>query len=177
MFSLLGSARLPDDDAFITYRFGARLAQEGTLRWNLAPLPDGLDDATRQLLERPVEGYTSFLSVLISAVFVFLRLDPLYAWKGLGILATLFASGTLVVGGSTFVGLKRPNHRAWVPLLLAGAPSGTSSHRAHALSGMETGLHGALLLGMTALTLHIVSSTSVPSRLFHILGSCFLLLG
>ncbi len=166
------------DDAFITYRFGARLAQEGTLRWNLAPLPDGLDDATRQLLERPVEGYTSFLSVLISAVFVFLRLDPLYAWKGLGILATLFASGTLVVGGSTFCRSQAPHtHRAWVPLLLAGLHLGHPLTALHAMSGMETGLHGALLLGMTALTLHIVSSTSVPSRLFHILAFGFLLLG
>ncbi len=166
------------DDAFITYRFGARLTQEGTLRWNLAPLPGGLDDATRQLLERPVEGYTSFLSVLISAVFVFLRLDPLCAWKGLGILATLLASGALVLGGSAFCRSLAPRaNRAWIPLLLAGVHLGHPLTALHAMSGMETGLHGALLLGMTALTLLIVSDTQPRAGYFRALALWFLLLG
>jgi hypothetical protein len=166
------------DDAFITYRFGARLAQEGTLRWNLAPLPDGLDAATRQLLEQPVEGYTSFLSVLISAVFVFLRLDPLCAWKGLGILATLFSSGALVVGGNAFCRTLAPRtNRAWIPLLLAGLHLGHPLTALHAMSGMETGLHGALLMGMTALTFLIISDTQPRTGYFRALAIGFLLLG
>ena len=166
------------DDAFITYRFGARLAQESTLRWNLAPLPDGLDAATRELLERPVEGYTSFLSVLISAIFILFRLDPLGAWKGLGILATLLASGAIVVGGNAFCRSLAPRaHRAWIPLLLAGVYLGHPLTALHALSGMETGLHGALLMGMTALVLLIVASREPDPKHFKILALGFLLLG
>lgn len=51
------------DDSFITYRYSKHLAEGAGIIWNLGENP-------------AVEGYTTFLWVIINAIFIFLGLDP-----------------------------------------------------------------------------------------------------
>lgn len=70
------------DDAFITYRYSKQLVEGNGLRWNA-----GAD---------PVEGYTSFLWVLVNAAGLLAGADPVLWSKILGGLAALAIVGVLV---------------------------------------------------------------------------------
>jgi hypothetical protein len=61
------------DDAFITYRYAANLADGHGITWNPG--------------EPPVEGYTNFLLVILLAPFIKLGLDPLRVTRILSLLA------------------------------------------------------------------------------------------
>ncbi len=107
------------DDSYITYRFGQRLAEYGNLNWNFGSA---------------VEGYTSFLSVLISALFIKLGFDPLLGFKILSLVlvvatACLFyqAAHIYTRGRSSLAALIFPALFLFNPLTWL-----------HAMSGMET---------------------------------------
>jgi len=65
------------EDSFISFRFAKNLAHGHGFVWNLG--------------EKPVEGYTNFLWVLISAVIIKARLDVLWLSQAIGIIASLLA--------------------------------------------------------------------------------------
>jgi hypothetical protein len=169
------------DDAFITYRFGDRLAHDATLRWNLASLPTGagLDPEALALLDRPVEGYTSFLAVLVSAAFIKLGLPPLICWKILGILLALATAAAAAWGAEALfrgLGGSKRGARA-MGLACAALYLAHPLVALHAMSGMETALFGFLLMGLTALALRIVFlPDGAPWRL-NLMAFGFLLLG
>ncbi|HUT24958.1 MAG TPA: hypothetical protein VM492_11495 [Sumerlaeia bacterium] len=166
------------DDAFITYRFGERLAHNGTLRWNLAPVPENAA-AAQQEAARPVEGYTSFLAVLISAVFGLLGFDPLVGWKILGLVLAATAAGAVLWGAQTLCNARSPSAgRAGVPFLVAALYLSVPAGAVHAMSGMETMLFAALLTALAAVALRIVYSPDGSARRWHYaLAVGFLLLG
>ena len=63
------------DDAFITFRYAQNLINNEGLVWNVS--------------EDPVEGYTSFLWVVINALFLYFHLDPVTFSKIISSLAAL----------------------------------------------------------------------------------------
>jgi hypothetical protein len=74
-------ARYVVDDSFITFRFGSNLLHGGRPAWNPG--------------EPPVEGYSNFLWMLLSAGSLALRLDPLAVARAVSALA-LGVSAALV---------------------------------------------------------------------------------
>ncbi|MBN1866934.1 hypothetical protein JW916_06545 [Candidatus Sumerlaeota bacterium] len=154
------------DDAFITYRFGARLAHFGTLRWNLGTAFE------------PVEGYTSLLAVLISAAFELVGVDPLSAWKAIGVLSV--AGGAAVAAWGT-AGMCH----AWLPLAgRCGLPEAVAAlvlvaplAAIHAMSGMETALFGFLLLALTALSIRFAIDEKGERWKGRVLAAGYLILG
>ncbi|MFP4379329.1 MAG: hypothetical protein ACLFUS_02410 [Candidatus Sumerlaeia bacterium] len=159
------------DDSYITYRFAWRLAKQGTLRWNM--------------LEAPVEGYTSFLSVLLSAPFIWLGIDPIEAWKYMGI-GFIFGGAALTVwGGRQFCRLYFPKGlRLGLPLFVGALWLMNPLNGIHAMSGMETALHAFLLTACAALAIYIFrrqketeETALLPMRLYIAPGIGFLLLG
>ncbi|MFW5870156.1 MAG: hypothetical protein ACOCVL_00680 [Candidatus Sumerlaeota bacterium] len=168
------------DDAFITYRFGQRLAERGTLRWNIGPLEryDHLDEATRQMLERPVEGYSSFLAVLLSAGLIKLGFHPLFSWKILGFLLTLFGAWAVGWGSRSWLRNRQTSSGmiCFVPMFLAALHLANPLTAMHAASGMETVLYVTILLALAALALH-VAAHSARGRTVWLFGVLGLLLG
>lgn len=63
------------DDSYITYRYARNLAEHGAILWN-----PGSD---------PVEGYTSFLWVILNALGIWISADPVLSSKILGSLCGL----------------------------------------------------------------------------------------
>lgn len=156
--------RLAIDDAYITYRFAWRLAHDGNLQWNRG--------------EAPVEGYTSFLAVVISAVFERAGIRPILAWKAMGIGLALGAAGFAAWGAAILLGrFLVPARRAGLPWLAAALWLANPVVAAHAMSGMETMLFAFLLTMTTALALRIALSPPPARRALLSLAVCFLLLG
>lgn len=108
-----------EDDAYITYRYAWNWASGNGLRFNLGG--------------QPVEGYSSFLWVAISALFERLGLD-VAVWTGLlGILA----GGSLLIGFYWLVRVRFELGRT--PAFLATALLGwTANFAAWSSGGMET---------------------------------------
>ncbi len=85
------------DDSFITYRYAKNLAQGFGITWNR--------------MEAPVEGYTTFLLVIILAPFIKAGMDPLLVTKalsvmsaiGIGVLCVLFAKRYFTENMSTAI--------------------------------------------------------------------------
>ena len=117
------------DDAYITLRYAKHLAGGQGLVWNLG--------------ERPVEGYSNFLYVLLGAASYRLGLDPIVVYKALGVVA-LAVSGWLMYRIA----------RQWVGPLPATAPVivFTSFYGPSwwAVSGLETLSYVALVLAAAA---------------------------
>ena len=115
------------EDAFISFRFAQHLADGHGLVWNIG--------------ERPVEGYTNFLWVVLCAGALRAGLDVVLVSQLLGILASVVTIvGTFVIA-HTVIGL--PRHLALLPALLLAL---AGPFAAWATSGMETSLFGMLLL-------------------------------
>ncbi|MFW5870706.1 MAG: hypothetical protein ACOCVL_03465 [Candidatus Sumerlaeota bacterium] len=168
------------DDAFITYRFGQRLAEQGTLRWNIRPLDrfDHLDDATRRMLERPVEGYSSFLAVLISAGFIKAGFSPLTAWKAFGFLLALLSTLAIALGARNWLKSRQASGAmvCFVPMFLAAFHLANPLTAMHAASGMETILYVTILLALAALSLQVAVDQG-RGRAVWFFGGLGLLLG
>jgi len=135
------------DDAFISFRYAANLADGKGLVFNLG--------------ER-VEGYTNFLWTVLLAVCNFVGLDIVMASK---ILAALAAIGTLsilyLLGRKIFTLEQRPMFLALIPVFLFAA---TPSQARYILSGMETLLFGfwlALAIYLLLYTPHSFLAGSV----------------
>lgn len=131
------------DDAYITYRFAARLGLEGHLRWNG--------------LEGPVEGYTSFLAVLLSAPMLWVTADPIWLWKGLGLI--LLPVGALITacGVRAFGRILGFSFSPALCLLAAAGYLLDPAGAVHAMSGMETALFTFLLTAAAALCLRLLA--------------------
>lgn len=133
----------PREDGYITYRFARNLAAGHGFVWNLG--------------ESPIEGFTSFLWVLISAATIRLGLDVVLVTQVLGMLAAL---GTLWL---TFAFARRhlgvSSWAACVPVLFL-ALSGPLA--AWGPSGMEMTAFGcAVLLGVSGYVAHLRAPSHV----------------
>ena len=115
------------EDAFISFRFAHNLADGLGPIWNPG--------------EPPVEGYTNFLWVLVSALLLSLRLDPALGSQVLGVAASL---GTLLYTHRCGVRLLGWSSAAALAPCLFLALSGPFATWAG--GGMETNLFGLLLL-------------------------------
>jgi arabinofuranosyltransferase len=115
------------EDAFISFRYAKNLAGGYGLVWNIG--------------EKPVEGYTNFLWVLISAALLKFRLNVLWFSQALGIGAGLLAIWYTFKFSWRLLGLSR--QASLIPCLFL-ALSGPFA--AWAGSGMETNLFALLVL-------------------------------
>ena len=120
-----------EDDAFITFRYGAHVAFGVGFEFNT-------DEA--------VEGYSNFLWVLLAAAVIKLGGDPLLVARIVGLasgLATLFVAWRLalsLIGRSSLTALLAPAFLAVTPVLPR-----------HSVTGLETAFHTLLLAGLVAL--------------------------
>ena len=115
------------EDAFITFRFARHLAEGHGLVWNIG--------------EPPVEGYTNFLWLLLSAAVLRLDLNMPLTMQVIGVAASLGAIVCTYLYGRRRLALSRVF--ACVPcafLALSGPFAGWAG------SGMETNLFAALLI-------------------------------
>ncbi len=115
------------EDSFISFRFAENLAGGHGLVWNIG--------------EKPVEGYTNFLWVLISASLIKLRLNVLWFSRAIGILAGLLALWYTYRFSWKMLGLSRS--MSLIPCFFL-ALSGPFA--AWAASGMEMNLFALLIL-------------------------------
>ncbi len=115
------------EDAFISFRFAKNLATGHGLVWNLG--------------EKPVEGYTNFLWVIISAVLIKLRLNILWLSQAIGIIAGLLAILYTYRFSWRFLGLSR-----WFSLIPCLFLALSGPFAAWAASGMETNLFALFVL-------------------------------
>jgi arabinofuranosyltransferase len=149
------------DDAYIIFRYSRNLAAGFGLAWDPGAAP--------------VEGYTSFLWVMIMAVPFSLHLDPVIFAKVLGIVcAVLYMALTVALILELFDGLdfKWPLLMASAGALFLGCELITALH---AVTGMETALFTLLFTAFIYLVTMAVSRP-VP-RIFRDLALCSLLLG
>ncbi|WP_426756079.1 hypothetical protein [Myxococcus sp. Y35] len=129
------------DDSFITYRYAKHLASGHGLAWNVG--------------EPPVEGYTSFLWVILNAIAIALGGSPLVASK-------LLASGAacaiilLTLGGAHPV-LERPWRAALATLVALCTPLAYYTQ-----TGMETVFFTALAFAGTGLALREFAGNPRP---------------
>jgi hypothetical protein len=115
------------EDSFISFRFAKNLTHGHGFVWNLG--------------EKPVEGYTNFLWVLISAVIIRARLDVLWLSQAIGTIASLLAIWYTYRFSWKFLGFTR--QVALIPCLFL-ALSGPFA--TWASSGMETNLFALFCL-------------------------------
>ncbi len=119
---------VPAEDSFITFRFARHLANGHGIVWNVG--------------EAPVEGYTNFLWMLISALILKLGLDVVLLTQALGVAASLASIWLVVRFAREVFGLPRAfAHLAGLMLAISG-PFAT-----WAGSSMETNLFALLILG------------------------------
>lgn len=115
------------EDSFITFRFAKNLANGDGLVWNIG--------------EPPVEGYTNFLWVIISALALKLNLNILLFSQILGMLASLVAIIYTYKFSKKLLGIK--GYYSIIPCLFL-AFSGPFA--TWAASGMETNFFAAFIL-------------------------------
>lgn len=130
------------DDAYITFRYSHHLLMGHGLRFNPGDMP--------------VEGYTNFLWMLLSAFWLLLGCDVMAAAKAMGLVSGL---GTMLVAWRFSAALRRRDD-AWnlLPVFILS----TNAHFAFwSVQGMETILHAFLVL----LTYHLfLRETEDPRR-------------
>ena len=149
--------RFTVDDSYISYRYSKNLSDGAGIVWNKG--------------EKPVEGYTNFLWVVILAAFIKAGLDPVVVSKLLGL---LLLAGTGVLAYSAGVKLleKRTPVLAVIPVLIFSI---NASFVIHAVSGLETMLFSFVLMAIAYLALEAVENNSSRTRIM--LYSCFLISG
>lgn len=142
------------EDAFITFQFARHLANGQGIVWNIG--------------EVPVEGYTNFLWLLLSAFLIKGGLNITLFAQLFGVLASLVTMGYIYLFGRKIFNL--PYGCALIPCLFL-AVSGPFA--AWAASGMETNLFGMFLL---AGCYYFVSWTQLDSYRDLVLCSLMLFL-
>ncbi|HZW03980.1 MAG TPA: glycosyltransferase family 39 protein [Anaerolineaceae bacterium] len=118
---------VPAEDAFITFRFAKNLAAGHGIVWNVG--------------EAPVEGYTNFLWLLISAAVLKLDLDVARVTQALGVLFSLAALGVTFQFARQVFELPRRFALLAAAMLAVSGPFAT-----WAASSMETNLFALLVL-------------------------------
>jgi hypothetical protein len=127
----------PREDGYITYRFGRNLAEGHGFVWNRG--------------ERPIEGFTSLLWVLVAAAAIRLGLDVALVTQALGLLAALGTLGLTFVLARRHLGASRGAACVAVLFLALSGPLA-----AWGASGMEMTAFGfVLLLGVLAYLSHL----------------------
>ena len=144
------------DDAFISLRYASNLVEDGQLSYNPG--------------ERPAEGFTNLLLVLIEALFMALGFpDPVLVPKLVGLL-----SGVAVIAAvwmmSGFIGVARD----WLRLLTALAVAASTPFIVWSVGGLETVLFTALVTAGTGF--HLASLDQPGKRAALLLSDlCFFL--
>ena len=138
------------EDAYISFRFAKNLAGGHGLIWNPG--------------EKPVEGYTNFLWVIISAVLLKFRLNILWLCQAIGIIAGLLAIWYTYKFSWRLLGFSRRLSLFPCLFLALSGPFAT-----WATSGMETNLF-ALFVLMAGYYLTSYWKSRIPRDLY----ACFL---
>lgn len=142
------------DDAYIIYRYANHLAHNKGLVWNVS--------------EYPVEGYTSFLWVILNSIAIRFHLSPVIFSKIISSLAALAIIWILV-----FIS---KNINWWLGFIFVGAIALCPFFAFLTMQGMETILVALLLLIAALLSIEIISRPS-KQNIFYIYGImllCFL---
>ena len=122
------------DDSFITYRYSKNLVDGHGLVWNVG--------------EDPVEGYTSFLWVLLNALGMKFGIDPVVFSKAIGSIAALSIVWILVSASSNL---------DWkLKLIFIGGIALSPPFAFLAMQGMETSLTALLLLTSSIAALRVI---------------------
>ncbi len=145
------------DDAYISFRYAANLAEHGALTWNVG--------------EDPVEGYTGVALPVVMAAFIAVGLPPIVASQLLGVVS--FAATAVML----FLILGRlrvaPFVRSCCVILFVTAPCVFT----HALSGLETMLFTALVTTSVFLLFSVADANGNPvsrecALLLTVLAAC-----
>jgi hypothetical protein len=136
------------DDAFITFRYARHLVEGRGIVWNVG--------------EAPVEGYSNFSTLLISALALAQNKDPLFAVKVVNVVSAAVACGLSYFAARSFVGPLL----AIVPAVVLTSDAGETMW---AVSGLETGFYQALTVAavycaLRGLGFRTVSSTDDGGR-------------
>ncbi len=136
------------DDAYIIYRYSQHLAQGQGLVWNLG--------------QAPVEGYTSFLWVLLNAAGILLRLDPVMVSKLISLAAALAVIWLLAWAS---------RDTPWsLAAILVGALALSPPFAFLTMQGLETAAAALLVFGSALLARTVVQKPTVTG-----IGGWFLL--
>lgn len=148
------------DDTFITLRYAQNLANGHGPTFNAGGAP--------------VEGYTSFLWMLVLAVPHWFGADALFFAKAAG-LAAIIGCAALVAAFTADLTRLSDTARSSAPAVAILIFASLSATAVHAVSGMETAIFTLLLLAFVAVLTRFVA---VPTRArAALLGAVALLLG
>jgi hypothetical protein len=126
------------DDSFIAWRYSKNLVNHGALTWN-----PGKD---------PVEGFTSFLWVILNAGALSVGISPVVFSKGLSILSVLVIVVVLLLKGT-----EQPWYlQLGLPAALALSPAVAVL----AVQGLETIFTALLLLGTSIASVRLLKTRS-----------------
>lgn len=124
------------DESFVTYRYAQNLVDHGEIAWNVG--------------QGPVEGFTSFLWMILNAGALFVGVSPLAFSKGISIFSVLVIIALLVWKG---------RDKPWY--LQLGLPAALALSPAVAVltvQGLGTMVTGLLLLAVSALSVRILKA-------------------
>ncbi|MCD6046815.1 MAG: hypothetical protein K0S08_462 [Gammaproteobacteria bacterium] len=110
------------DDSYITFRYAQNFATTGIISWNVG--------------QAPIEGYTSFLHMLLMALGFHLNLSPIIYTKVLGITAAVLM---LVIGGTTVIIQRNAFYTICTALFFSFFFAEVDT-AVHSISGLETNL-------------------------------------
>lgn len=129
------------DDAFIIYRYADNLSHFGRIVWNVG--------------EDPVEGFTSFLWVILNAGAIALDINPVVFSKTLTIISALIIIWILMVVG---------RNADWtLNVIFVGAVALSPPFAFLAMQGLETIFTSSLLLMSALLSLRVVSKPKISN--------------
>jgi hypothetical protein len=129
------------DDAYIIYRYSQHLAQGQGLVWNIG--------------QPPVEGYTSFLWVLLNALGILLHLDPVILSKLVSLLAALAVIWLLAWAS---------RDAPWsLAAICVGSLALSPPFAFLTMQGLETACATLLVFGSALLALAVAAQPTVPA--------------
>jgi arabinofuranosyltransferase len=150
------------DDAFISFRYAEHLAHHGKIVWNVG--------------QQPVEGYTSFLDILLLAIGFLLHV-PILVWAKLIGIFSILGIGTIFLRAAS----QAKNIEFSLTLTLLYAFLLTDIITAiHVVAGLETSIYLFLLFSM-ALLFSSINTPECTTPLFSqhtkLFSLCCLLIG
>ncbi len=132
------------DDSFITYRYAKNLAEGHGLTWNIN--------------ENPVEGYTSFLWVLLNAVGIACKMDPVIFSKVISSISIIAIIWVLAIASK--------NMHWSLATIFIGSIAFSPLFAFLTMFGMETTLTALLILITASLSLRILEQPSAKTIFF-----------
>ena len=132
------------DDAFISFTYGGHLANGYGLVWNIG--------------QPPVEGYTDFLWVLITAILFLLKLNPVILTKIIGLSSVL---GIIILFWFITRDIFEDSKNKYIAFLVSTVFILINPLTAiHAVSGLETMFYAFLLLAVVYSAWKIITFTN-----------------